>query len=71
VRNTSDPTAQIMPITTATPSKPSMVNGFGGSGSGGGEGQLDSQSTQLQAGTSGWRKNTVNRQPLSNLKLSS
>jgi hypothetical protein len=42
-----------MPITTATPSKPSMVNGFGGSGSGGGEGQLDSQSTQLQAGTSG------------------
>ena len=47
-----------------------MVNGFGGSGSGGGEGQLDSQSTQLQAGISGWRKNTVNSQPLSNLKLS-
>jgi hypothetical protein len=57
-----------MPITTATPSKSNMVNGFGGSGSGGGVGQLDSQSTQLQAGTSGWRKNTVNR-PLSNLKL--
>jgi hypothetical protein len=58
VRNTIDPTAQIMPITTETPSKPNIVYGFGGSGSGGGTGQLDSQSTQLQAGTSCWRKKT-------------
>jgi hypothetical protein len=56
--NTSDPTTQIMPITTEMPSKPSITNGSGGSGSGGGTGQLASQSTQLQAGTSGWKKNT-------------
>lgn len=55
--NISDPTAQIMPIMTGTPAMPNIVNGFDGPGSGGGTGQLASQSTQLQAGTSGW-KNT-------------
>jgi hypothetical protein len=61
-RNTSDPTAQIMPIMTATPSTPNTVNGFDGCGSGGGTGQLASQSTQLQAGTSGWKNNTYSQQ---------
>jgi hypothetical protein len=58
MRNTSDPTVQIRAIMTTTPSKPNTLNGFIGCGSGGGTGQLASQSTQLQAGTSGWKKNT-------------
>jgi hypothetical protein len=58
-----------MPITTEMPSKPDMVNGFGGSGSGGGTGQLASQSTQLQAGTSGWRKKTYIQQKVSSWRL--
>lgn len=69
VRNTSDPTNQIMAITTETPSKPNMVNGFGGSGSGGGVGQLASQSTQLQAGTAGWRNKTNFQQKESSWRL--
>jgi hypothetical protein len=67
-RNISDPIAQIMNIMTGTPAMPSTVNGFDGCGSGGGIGQLASQSTQLQAGTSGW-KNTYSQQKVF-LKLS-
>jgi hypothetical protein len=60
-RNISDPITQTMTIMTGTPAMPSTVNGFDGCGSGGGTGQLASQSTQLQAGTLGW-KNTQSQQ---------
>lgn len=43
-----------MAITTVKPSKPSRVNGGTGIGSGGGKGQLPSQSTQLHSGTDAW-----------------
>jgi hypothetical protein len=47
---------------TGTPSMPNTVNGTDGCGSGGGTGQLASQSTQLQAGTAGWKKNAYSQQ---------
>lgn len=50
MRNNIEPTRKIMVIINVYPSMPLMVKGSSGGGGGFGAGQLNSQSTQLQAG---------------------